>query len=267
MRKRTAVISIIIMSLGLALSGCGVAYPELNEDQNDMIAEYSVSLLLKYDEDNHSRLIDTTPFMDSYNEAVRVREDGIRQYEEAKAAEEEARRKETEAQEASMTFSEEDNKEERDGTGGATVIDETFTPSVSLETFLHADNYSIIYAGNDLVSSYPEDGTDFFFSMDATKGNRLLIVYFNVTNHSEAGRLDVMNENATFKLSVNGDSYKSVFKSMLEDDMGEYIGNFNAGETKRLVLVTEVPEGTAISSLDLMVYNKGGDRTEIALAD
>ena len=243
--KASVLITAITMSM--AISGCGSSYPDLTEEENELVSEYAAALLLKYDSENHSRLVDTTEFMTTYQAAVEAREESIRAYEEEQArklAEEEMAAKQ--AEEESRTFS-----EKKDGTGGATIINDnsSSTPEMSLAEFLNASDFKIDYAGYDLMSRYPEDSSR---PISASSGKALLIVYFNVTSEN-GGTLDVFNENATFKISVNNGTYSSNYITVLDDDLSQYLDSFSAGETKRLVLVFEVSKDTTVSSLDLEV--------------
>ena len=268
MKKRFVVMITLLLVTSLTLSAC-VSLPDLTDEENEMVSEYAASLLLKYDSDNHSRLVDTSEFLQQYETAVKVREDGIRAYEASKQKEEEERRKEAEAQEALNNQSgsgsqggSSDGTSNNDGSGGAAVVDNS-APVVTIEEFLNASNYSIDYVEYRLLDSYPEESTDYFFSMDATHGNKLMVIFFNVTNNGSAGQLNVYAEGVTFKVNVNGQGFKSVYKTMLQDDLSEYLGDFAAGESRRLVLIYEVPEGTAINSLSLMVSsNSRGSTTE-----
>ena len=141
----------------LLLSGCGTMQ-DLTEEQEKLISEYSVALLLKYDAENHSRLVNTESFLNRYYAAKQVYEEGKAAYYAQKEAEEAQRRAEAEAMEAANEPSEESSgveKPDDKGTGGATVIDNR-----SIESFLGLDGFSIVYGGFDLLDSYPEDSTD-----------------------------------------------------------------------------------------------------------
>lgn len=53
-------LDIILCSIGIAcaLSGCGQTVPVLTEEENEIITEYAVNLLLKYDKNYNSHLVD-----------------------------------------------------------------------------------------------------------------------------------------------------------------------------------------------------------------
>jgi len=248
------------------LTGCG-ALPDMTTEQEQMVSQYAASLLLKYDAENHSRLVDTSEFEKSYETAKRLYEEAEEAYYRQLAEEEQKRQEEASRQdELNNSY---DNKNENsssgnkggssDGTGGAMVVD-----ARTIGSFLGYNDISIEYAGNDVMDIYPEDAEELAFVITSTKGNDLLVVYFNVTNTSASSvTFDVASINPTFKLSVNGNNYYSVLKTfVLEDDMSLYMGDFNPGESKRLVLITEVSEGTVVSGLGLRVSNANDSITK-----
>jgi len=248
-RFLSLILSVAICSV--LLTSCAKAQ-ELTEDQEMMISQYAVSLLLKYDEQNHSRLVDTTKFMASYQAAKDSYENAEKLYNENVAKEEEERKAEAKAQEelnsqyANDTQNEAPFKEDVDRNGGAMVVD-----ARSIEDVLGLDGFNIEYTGFDIVDTYADsDG----FILSSNQGMDLLVVEFNVSNSFSSDNNFSVSTEAVFKLSVNDDRYYSNMRTLLVDeDLTLYQGNFGAGESKRLVLVTQVKEGTQISSLGLRV--------------
>ena len=258
----------------LTLTGCG-SIPEMTEDQEEMVSEYAVSLLLKYDAANHSRLVDVKSYVNAYETAKRIHDQAEEAYYKKIEEEENKRREEAAAQDSKNSEYSKDTASSssssssslgdaegygtgrNDGTGGATVVDNT-----SIEDFLGLSGFSINYAGFDVMHDYPEDSMDFVPYISASEGGNLCVVYFNVTNNSGSDNfLDIINivPMTYFKLSVNDSgSFKSVVRTILDDDLAVYAGDFAAGETKRLVLVAEVREGTEVSTLSLRI-SRGGD--------
>ncbi|MCQ2523505.1 MAG: hypothetical protein MJ123_04130 [Lachnospiraceae bacterium] len=251
MNKPFVMAGVLIMA-SVMFCGCG-DLPKMTNEQSEVVTEYASSLLLKYDSTKHSRLIDTDAFLEKYNKAWDEYNEAKAEYEKQLAKEEKKKKKEQQKEESKeevIDRSESDNS----GTGGATVID-----TLTIGQFLGV-NYDISYMDYSLVKTYPEDGTDFFFSMDATSGHDLLIVKLNATNmNSESDELDVMSKNLTFKLSINNEGFHAAYKTMLDDDLSEYVGNFNVGESKTLVLIGEVESGKAINSIDLRISDTKGN--------
>ena len=56
--KKKLVVMLCIMTMTLSLSGCGNAIPDMSEEESAMITEYAAGLLLKYDKNYSSRLVE-----------------------------------------------------------------------------------------------------------------------------------------------------------------------------------------------------------------
>ena len=273
MKKFVSIIFIMSLLL-LTFAGCG-SIPDMTEEQEEMVSEYAVSLLLKYDAANHSRLVNVDSVIASYEAAKRLHDQAEEEYYRRIEEEENKRREEAQNQEdKNSEYSQntpssdssgngrggssdgEGGSGRNDGFGGAVVVD-----NASIEDFLGLSGFGFVYAGFDIMNDYPEDSMDFVPYISASEGGDLCVVYFNVTNmSSDTNTLDILNmvPMTYFKLAINGDSFHSVLRTLLEDDMAVYEGTFAAGETKRLVLIAEVREGTQISSVNLRI-NRGND--------
>lgn len=273
MKKFTCAICIMSL-LVLTLAGCG-SIPDMNEEQEEMVSEYAVSLLLKYDAANHSRLVDVDSTIAAYEAAKKLHDQAEEAYykrieEEENKRREEAQNQDNKNSEYSQNTANSDSSGDghggasnaeggsgrNDGSGGAVVVD-----NASIEEFLGLSGFGFVYAGFDVMNDYPEDSMDFVPYISASEGGDLCVVYFNVTNmSSDTNTLDILNmvPMTYFKLAINGDNFHSVLRTLLEDDMAVYEGDFAPGETKRLVLITEVREGTQISAVNLRI-TQGSD--------
>ena len=268
MKKFICAVSVMTFFI-LTLSGCG-SIPDMTEDQEEMVSEYAVSLLLKYDAANHSRLVNVDKTIAAYETAKKIHDEAEAAYYQKLQEEEEKRKEEASKQDELNNNSQEESSSSssasssggngsggrHDGTGGATVVDNT-----SIEEFLGISDFNVTYAGFDVMNDYPEESMDFVPYISASEGGDLCVVYFNVTNNSSAANtLDIINmvPMTYFKISINGDSFKSVVRTILDDDIAVYEGDFAAGETKRLVLIAEVKEGTVVDTLSLRI-TQGND--------
>lgn len=250
-----------VVVLCLMVSGCA-SIPELSDNDQAKVTEYAASLMLKYDSENHTRLVDVNDFITRYETATRLYNQAEEAYYAAIEAEKQQRIEETKEQErlneeyAKETTPVVDISEEQHSEFSEESL--SSTPRVSdnmpVAEFLGFGDFSIDYAGFDVLSEYPASDEEVSVSLEATKGSNLLVMYFNVTNNaSEDKELDVLSFFPTFKISVNGDKYYSALKTILDDDMTVYKGAFSAGETKRLVLVKEIMEGIRVTTLDMRV--------------
>ncbi|MCR5310440.1 MAG: hypothetical protein K6E32_03340 [Lachnospiraceae bacterium] len=256
----------LTITLSLLLSACG-SIPNLTQEENRMVSEYAASLMLKYDSANHTRLVDTSEFLNSYYTAKRAHDDAEKAYYDAIAREEEQRRREAEAQKnANSEYNSNQsssNSSKNDGTGGAKVVDSTYS-NMPIGEFLGYGNFDIAYAGFELLSNYPKDN-DAAVSLSASSSNTaLLVVYFDVTNNSQsAANLDILSLNCKFRLSINDGSYKGVlYPVMLDDILSECMDDFAGLEKKRLVLIMEVDKNTVVDSLSMTVTGSMGTLTK-----
>lgn len=237
---------ILLCGLGISfvLTGCGGAMPELTEEENEIITEYAVSLLLKYDKYYSSRLVD----LSAYEEQQDIEQN---EPEENNALEDEP-------------IPEDNNELSESNTEVVDVIEEAST----IEEFYGIEGFSFQYMGCDLKSEYPEmteNETEAYFAMQATPGMQLLVLKFQVNNLSGSDReLDMLSYDTKTRVTVNGESSKSTLSTMLLNDLHTYKGVVGENGSIELVAIVEVPEGTYIESLSLTLRNDS-DSAELSL--
>lgn len=240
-------ISILLCGIGLScfLTGCGNTMPELTEEENDLITEYAVSLLLQYDKNSTSRLIDLA----AYEEERGIIEENAEAVKEAEALD-----AESEEERSSLEVDTE-------------VVDLTEEAKAStIEEFYGIDGFSFQYMGYDFKTEYPdmaENEADAFFAMEATEGMQLMIMKFHVINQYGT-ELNMLNYDTKLRVSINGESSKSALSTMLLNDLQTYKGIPEADGSTELVVIVEVPNGTNVDTLSLTLRN-GSDSTTISL--
>ncbi|MBO5472832.1 MAG: hypothetical protein J6A08_03470 [Lachnospiraceae bacterium] len=232
-------INILLCGVGIAciLTGCGKTMPELTEEENQIITEYAVGLLLKYDKSHNSRLVDTS--------AYDLTEDAEEPEQTEELPEEE--------QLASDTA---------ESTEVIDVSQDEETLPASIETYYDIPDVAFQYTGYELTSSYPSEteGEDLFFAMNATEGAELLVLKFMAVNTSgNDTQLDMLDRGARFRVSVNGEKSTGVLTTMLLNDMQTYDAVLPAGSSVELISIVEVPQGTNIESLALIL--RGNDES------
>lgn len=224
------------MAAALLMTGCG-AMPNLTQDETELISEYAVGVLLKYDTAHGRRLVDTSGYAPAEEEP---------QPEEPmeEPIEEEVPEPETEEPVVVDVSQEEQTQPE----------------ITSVEQYYGIPNIMITYQGYEMVDSYPPagEGETLFFSMDATPGNQLLVLKFNAQNLSgEDQTLNMLGYGATFRISVNGEPSKGALATMLVNDMQTYDAVIPASSSVELVSIVEMPQGTAPGTIDFVL--RGGD--------
>ena len=230
------------VAAALMMTGCATV-PDLTQTETELISEYAVGVLLKYDKGHGRKLVDTTGY----------------------ETEEETEEPESELPEEEIP--EEEIPEEPEFDEAAEVVDvsqdeEESQPTISsVEEYYGIPNIMISYTGWEMVDSYPpqsEDETP-FFSMDASNGMQLLVLKFNAQNlTAEDQALNMMSYRATFRVSVNGEASKGALATMLENDMQTYDSVIPAGSSVDMVSIGEVPQGTNPNTIDFIL--RGGEQ-------
>lgn len=239
-------IKILLCGLGIAcaLTGCGRTV-ELTEEENEIITEYAVGLLLKYDKYYSNHLVE----LEDYEEDT--------ESEEAEQEEEE-------------TLPEDSADIEETDVADTPVVDvtEEEQQASTIEEFYGIEGIAFQYAGWELLDNYPEvteDSTELAFIMDATAGMKLLVLKFQaVSLNGVDTELNMMNYGTKVRVSVNGESPKSVLSTMLLNDLQTYKGTVGPGGTVELVAIIEVPDGTNVENLSL-ILRSDDDRATLVL--
>lgn len=226
------------VAAALLMTGCG-EMPNLSQDETELISEYAVGVLLKYDTAHGRRLVDTS----GYELPVEEPEPE----EPAAEPEEPAEEEQPEAEEPAVVDVSQD--------------EEQTEPTVtSVEQYYGIPNIMITYQGCEMADSYPPtgEGDTLFFSMDATQGSQLLVLKFNAQNlSSEDQALNMLGYGATFRVSVNGEPSKGALATMLVNDMQTYDSIIPASTSVDLVSIVEVPQGTNPETIDFIL--RGGE--------
>ena len=232
MRKQRFFCSILIAGLVL-LSGCG-SLPEMTQEQENAIVEYAAGLLIKNMKDYDSRLVD----LSLYNEV-------------------EENAEETEKEPEGM-----------DEVADTEVIDKVEEESYgSIDTLLMPEGVTIAFAESRVTDTYPDNGDgNPFFALDATPGNRLLVLQFTVTNTTgEDKEIDVFGMAPKCIVTVNGAKQSVALSTMLLDDLNTYVGTLAPGEEVSLVLLAEMETSVLeqVESIKLKVSTDEGSVTTL----
>lgn len=227
------------MAAAFMMTGCG-EMPDLTQEESELISEYAVGVLLKYDTGYNNRLVDTT--------ADDPAEEETELPEEENPEEEPEPEMEEPAEVVDVSQDEE----------------EAQPMASSVEEYYGIPNVMISYTGYELADSYPpsEEGAVPVFSMDASAGTQLLVLKFNVQNTSgQDQQMNMLRYGATFRVSVNGEASKGALATMLVNDMQTYDGVIPANTSVEMVSIVEVPQGTNVGSIEFILRGNGEDGT------
>ena len=234
-------IKILLCGIGIAcvLSGCGRTV-ELTEEENEIITEYAVGLLLKYDKYYSNHLVELAEY------------------------EEEADSAEPEPEEEEIPEESPDTEESEIADTPVDMAEEEQQAS-TIEEFYGIEGIGFQYTGYELRNEYPEitEGSmELAFAMEATSGMKLLVLRFQAINLNGAEtELNMMNYGTRIRVAVNGESPKSALSTMLLNDLQTYKGIIGPEGPVELVAVIEVPDGTNVENLSIILRNDSDSAT------
>ena len=252
-RKKMKRIMMAAVSVALLSGGCGAKMPELSEEQSKQVAEYAVGLLMKYDTHHESRLLSDVEL-----ERELARLEALAQRKAEVAAAEQARQEEIERQkaEAEQALADTPVIEQGESVPAGSYVDE----------FYGIDGITIRYQGYDVMDSYPPSGAETFFMMNASSGNKLLVLKFRAQNTTaESRELDMFSIMPRFKIGINGGSQRFALSTLLTDDLVNFKGVIEGNESETLVLIAEISEEMAnnIESVSVSMQNETSSVTTL----
>jgi len=246
MKKHISLISAILIMTALAFSGCGSDFPEISEEQEEVVGEYAARLLLKYDANNRSRLLDRE-VVEEKEEQRRLRQEKI----------EEAERREKEMQEA--------KEQGKTSAESDTETEQIPVSQMSLEEVLGLPaGMSLSYQNYEITDSYSGGDSSDYFSMDATSGNQLLIFKFTLFNDSGTDQtINMLAKSASARVRINNSYSRNALITMLGEDLLTYDATVGSGVLAEAVVLFEVPTDqlTNIESMTLSLKNESNTHT------
>ncbi len=237
--KRKLVYFIIIFSMVFSFVGC-TSVPDMSDAQAAKISNYATALLLKYDANYESRLVDTAAIEEE--RAIEAAKDKQRLEEEA------ARQAAYDAEQAAKSVD--------------TSVPEVVVDSyLDIATTLSFTDVSINYAYMELSQAYPEDtSNDFLTPVRADVDSQLLVLHFTLTNLSMEDKVISINDTkAVFQVYINGTIQRNVLSTLLLNDFAYFEDTLSPGEMVDLVAICEITneQSTSIESLILGIKYNG----------
>ena len=253
MNRKTYLAGLALSICMLVCTGCSNKIPEMTEEEQAQISQYTASLLIKYNKNSTSRLVDL--------EAADEREKRIQENMAAMRGdtEEETSGRMNTTDDTPVVSVGEDTQGQTDK-----PID---TADTTIEGFLSLpEGISISYEGHRVVQQYPDDSNS-DVRLDAPAGKILLVIDFKINNQSQVTQnVDLLSETLTFYISINGNSKRDIMLTLFENDLSLFKGDIPAGSSVDVVLLAEIPEldGSDITSLTLSM-KKNSDTASLKL--
>lgn len=226
------------------MAGCGNKIPEMDEQQRAQIVEYSAMLLLKYDKNYQSSIIDE-------KEVARQEE----KLESAAALK-------IEIEEQKKQEAEKENEPDANNTSSSDTTAVVAPVYTDIDDFFELDGVDIEFSNYIVCDTYPDNLEENTWQgvCRATGSNKLVVFVFDITNNSGMDYyLDMASLDTRFSLKINSNITKSAITTMLLDDLITYRDTIMAGETRQAVIIIEMSpdDAQSISSAVLKMKFNG----------
>lgn len=299
MKKRTA-FAAILAAVALTVTGCGGDFPEMSDNEYNMVVNYAAGLLLRYAKGTTDRMT----YLDaSYTPEHLV---GVQPEEEAPAPADTAGSQEAQTvpdvpvqepvpdapdagdtSDAASLASDTPDMGGTDATAQAQAEDTGTEPapqsgesgsqsdaagipvdrvSIEASSLQHiANGATVEYTGYSVRNAYPDSQTQ--GAVSAAYGDKLLVANFTIHNLTgDTIRFNTASLNPQFKLLINGDVQGFTMVTMIANDLSGMDAQIAPGGHTEAVLLMEVPEDLAksVDTLDLMVV-RGAELQTIRL--
>lgn len=227
----------ILCLTAMLMAGCGSPMPNMSDENANAIGEYAAILLLKYDANSRSRLVDLSQ-VEALEEVEEKQEPSVQPQPEEPSSQAASEPESTPVTDLSVSGLE---------TAG------------SLESFLDLpDGMSLVCTGHELCQSYQGEANP-YFAMEAAEGKELLVLHFDLQNHSGSSQeADFLSRKDNYRVTVNGSYSRTALTTMLVDDLSTYKGTLADGVTEKVVLVFEV-EPEQLGNVDSISLNLKND--------
>jgi hypothetical protein len=234
---------LLITICGVMLTGCAQLI-DMNEQESDVLAEYMAGTMLRYDKNYEEALIYPEQTTETTKTADTI--------EPAETTGNSIAKNNTADQTLDQTT---DKTETADMARkvNAVSLDNIFKKALM-------NNFSIALKGPEFFESYIDDNN--LFSIEPSKGNKILAVSFNVKNITKVNKkLNLKDYDIMYELTdTKGTVYKPML-TLLDNDI-QYINLVIAsGKTQKAVIIFDVPKDFNLKDKKLMLSYK--DKTTI----
>ncbi len=248
--RRLIQYAVLPVVAAMLMTGCGLIEPTgLNEEDEELVAEYAAGVIMRYSADKKGGLGDLRPtptpipWVDPADVAP------------TEAPEEEKTENENEEE---NPMEEVEDREDIAQPAASSGFD-----GHNLASAIGIDGFDITYEGFETADIYPDGaGDDLSFSMQATPGHKLLVVHLIVINEEAQDKpCDVLSCNVKFRVLINGTNRVNEQMTILLNDLKSYNETIPGNGSADTVLVFEVEDQVVenIDNLSLVTVTSTGE--------
>ncbi len=247
MKRRSSIFFLCILCTAMLLSGCASA-TALTDAERDAIAEYVAYLLLKYDKDYQSRLVETVTVPDNPS-MVEEEFTVIGQEKDSQGSSGGTAKDDTSSAEGSTDASKGDTQQGGNGEKPAEK------ENVKLASFFAKKGIEVSFDGYQEYAAYPEGES--FFSLVAPKGKKLAVMKFTVQNGSDKEQtFSQADSEIRYRLDLDAETFIQPDMTLLVNDL-QYVDTvLKPKEKMEAVVVFTVDKKAALKGTNLLIYTE-----------
>lgn len=235
-----------LMLTALFLTGCASSVVALNDDENRVVARYIADKLLQHDINyKKTELVYIEPTQEPQAE------DAVTQ----------APAQPTDTPQATQAPAQPtDASQATQAPDGPADGDENI---VNWNEFFTTDEWSITYSSYDTYKTYPKKSD--VYSINATEGNQLLVLYFDVKNLTDRKiKVDLSDSKLNYKLYIGENGYNPQIAVLENGGLMFLKTSIPAGKSEKAELVFEVPEGIGFADMRLDVSKPETGKSDVS---
>ena len=267
MKKVFVACTMLILSLFAV--GCEKTI-ELTDEENQLIAEYSAELLLKYDKNYSSKYFGQDEFvsphrrdelatgMDASTEVATENTEDITT--ETPASTTETTEKTTES-----TTEQNNSDVDMEDVSSQDIKADYNHKDFDLAQFAGEEKVSIKYQYSMITDTYPSyDSSGMYIGVEAPDGYKLLVLKFRVENlTNEKQNVDLYDKDISYKIIIdNKKSAKQMF-TILMDDLYTFQNTIGESSISDAVLLFQISDSVADSNKDMKLQVEKKDKKAI----
>ncbi len=227
MIKRIKKLVCPVTILVLTLTGCGSRIPDMTEEQREAISEYAVQLLLKYDTNHSSRLVDL---------------------ETLEQEPENTKPPKPTATQPPVGMDETEDTPVIDLTGEETGLGGNIHGALGLN-----ENISIEYVTCRTEKQYADELSQELV-IEAAEGKVLFVCDLVIVNDgAEKQSVDMLRNNIQYALRLD-DIQLNCMVTMLSNDLTTYLGILEPDQSQKVVILTEVEKEKLEKAEEICLY-------------
>lgn len=233
MKKRINKLVCLMMLLVIIMTGCGARIPDMTDAEREAISEYAVELLLKYNANDTSRLVDVETLEKEPEPTKRP---------------------------APVTTEPPKGMDETEDTPVIDLSGEVQTPGGDIHAVLGLEESISLEFVNYRMEQQCEDPQSEELVIEADPGKSIMVCELALINDgADKQSVDMLRDNIQYQLVIDG-KVANCMVTMFSNDLTTYLGILEPDESRKVLVLTQVENTTVemATEIYLLMQSESG---------